>query len=272
VVLGRKSEGGRGREQWGFHLQEEAEQLIFGQPKRRLRNVASYAPKITSNPDSTLLSSVMTRNDSNVVISAFTQEQVGRLTGISVAQLSYWDRTRFFEPSFAAENRRSAYSRIYSFHDVVCLQVLKTLRNDLGVSLPHLREVKARLSHLGHDAWTETTLYVVKKRVVFDDPESGKPREVVSGQYVLEIPLKIVSENMQSAVKKLWRRDPRNIGKISQNRRIAHNSRVVAGTRIPVKSIKEFSDAGYSIAEIIAEYPSLTEGDIAAALRCSRAA
>jgi uncharacterized protein (DUF433 family) len=213
----------------------------------------------------------MARSESNV-ISAFTQEQVERLTGLSKSQLNHWDRTGFFEPSFAAENRRTAFSRIYSFRDIVCLQVLKTLRNDLGVSLPHLRDVKNRLAHLGQDVWSKTTLYVVKKRVVFDDPNSGKPREIVSGQYVLEIPLKVVSGNMQTAVNELWRRDPESVGKISQSRRVAHNHHVIAGTRISIKNIKDFHEAGYSIKAILDEYPTLTRDDITAALECSKAA
>jgi uncharacterized protein (DUF433 family) len=41
---------------------------------------------------------------------------------------------------------------------------------------------------------------------------------------------------------------------------------VVAGTRITVKSIKAFSDAGYSIDQIREQYPVLTAEDIRAAL------
>lgn len=204
--------------------------------------------------------------NSDVVVSAFTQDHVERLTGLSKTQLSYWDRTGFFAPTFAADNRRTAYSRIYSFRDIVCLQVLKTLRNDMGVSLPHLREVKDKLAHLGQDMWSKTTLYVVKKRVVFSDPETQKPIEIVSGQFVLEIPLKIVRDQIEVAVENLWQRRPEDLGQISKSRRVSHNSPVVAGTRVSVKSIKEFAEAGYSVEEIISEYPSLTAADVRAAL------
>jgi uncharacterized protein (DUF433 family) len=47
---------------------------------------------------------------------------------------------------------------------------------------------------------------------------------------------------------------------------VAHNAPVLAGTRIPVRAIKRFNEAGYSVAQILSEYPTLTESDVVAAL------
>jgi hypothetical protein len=52
---------------------------------------------------------------------AFSEEHVQRLTGITIHQLRYWDKTGFFHPEFAADDRRAAFSRVYSFKDVVSL-------------------------------------------------------------------------------------------------------------------------------------------------------
>ena len=87
------------------------------------------------------------------VLAAFTEAHVERLTGVSRRQLRYWDQTNFFVPSLAYSDRRAAYSRLYSFRDVVCLKIVDALRNDAGVPLPHLREVKEKLAHLGEDLW-----------------------------------------------------------------------------------------------------------------------
>jgi len=65
------------------------------------------------------------------VISAFSEEDVERLTGVSVRQLRYWDGTGFFKPSLADDNRRWTFSRVYTFRDVVCLKILNTIRNEL---------------------------------------------------------------------------------------------------------------------------------------------
>ncbi len=214
----------------------------------------------------------MSGHDQNVVVSAFTEDQVARLTGISIGQLRYWDRTNFFQPSLAYENRRASYSRIYSFRDIVCLKVVNALRNEAKVPLPHLRDVKDKLRHLGDDLWSKTTFYVLNKRVVFFNLETDRREDVVSGQGVLQIPLKVVSGDMEDAVRAMWRRDEASFGKIERHRNIACNQEVIAGTRIPVRAIKAFADAGYSIDEIKREYPSLTEQDIRAAIEHNAAA
>lgn len=214
----------------------------------------------------------MANSDTSIIVSAFTEDQVERLTGITRRQLRYWDSTGFFAPSFASADRRAPYSRIYSFRDLISLQVLNSLRNDAGCSLPHLREVKKKLAHLGDDAWSRTTLYVMKKKVVFDDPKTRDRREVVTGQGVLQIPLETVRSGMVDRLAALRTRDERTIGSISQSRRVAHNAPVVAGTRVPVRAIQAFAAEGYSIDAIQREYPTLTEADVKAALSQEKAA
>ena len=202
----------------------------------------------------------------NVIVSAFTEDQVVRLTGISKRQLRYWDNTDFFTPSLAYENRRASHSRLYSFRDIVCLKVLHSIRNEIRVPLPHLREVKEKLAHLGDDVWSKTTLYVLNKRIVFVNPETEKKEDILTGQMVLQIPLEVVSSDMQEAVQAMRRRDKSSVGRIERHRNVVHNQPVIAGTRIPVRSVKAFADAGYSVDEIRKEYPTLTDADIRAAI------
>ncbi|MGY2919264.1 uncharacterized protein (DUF433 family) [Bradyrhizobium sp. USDA 3262] len=209
----------------------------------------------------------MPRPDSNVVVSAFTEDQVVRLTGISISQLRYWDRTDFFRPSLAYEDRRAAHSRIYSFRDIVCLKVVNSIRNESSVPLPRLRAAKEKLRHLGDDLWAKTTLYVLNRRIVFFNPETDRKEDVETGQAILEIPLKVVSGDMESAVRALSRRPKTEIGRIDRHRNVMSNQEVIAGTRIPVRSVKAFADAGYSVDAIQKEYPTLTEQDIRAAIK-----
>ncbi|WP_081822208.1 DUF433 domain-containing protein [Acidocella facilis] len=206
------------------------------------------------------------------VVAAFTEDQAERLTHVSRKQLRYWDKTGFFVPSIGSENRQLPYSRLYSFRDLVSLKVLNALRNEANVSLHHLREVKDKLSHLGDDLWAKTVLYVLNKRVIFHNPEADAREEVVSGQAILEIPLRIVSSGVEDAIDMLRNRDQGQFGKIEKHKNVAHNAAVVAGTRIPVRSIKAFSKAGYSADQIQKEYPTLTLQDIEAALKYSEVA
>ncbi len=206
------------------------------------------------------------------VISAFTEDQVARLTGITVHRLRYWDQTAFFSPSFAAENRRVAFSRVYSFMDVAALRVLSVLISQHNVPVQHLRQVSARLGSMDNNAWTRTTLYVMNRKVIFDDPQDGRQREIVSGQYMIGIPLERVVSDTRRDVRALSLRSEDQIGKVSRNRRISHNSPVVSGTRITVKSIKDFAEAGFSPEQIVREYPTLTVDDVRAILGNDRAA
>jgi DNA-binding transcriptional MerR regulator len=206
------------------------------------------------------------------LVQAFSLEQASRLTGISVNQLRNWDRTGFFRPSLASENRREPFSRIYTFVDLASLKVISTLRNETKVSLQHLREVGKKLSKLGENKWASVTLYVLNKKVVFHNPETDSKEEIVSGQAILDIPLEVVRSNMQKAVDAERQRTSDEFGRLQKTRFVAHSQTVVAGTRIPVRAIVSFIKASYSDKQIIEEYPSLTVQDIDAIRKAGLAA
>lgn len=206
---------------------------------------------------------------SKIVLAAFSEDQTQQLTGITLSQLRYWDRTGFYSPKYAEKNRRVAYSRIYSFKDIVALRVLHVLRNQYKISLQHLRDVsdKLRQLHDNPDYWIETKLYPLNGRVVWYEQGTDLPQVVTSGQYVAPVVLNDVVQNTKRAVAHLpTSRDRSKIGVVEKSRYIQHNSAVVAGTRIPVAAIKRFAKAGYSVEQILKEYPDITEKDVQAAL------
>lgn len=209
-------------------------------------------------------------SDDNV-IGAFSEEQASLLSGVSLYQLRRWNREGLLVASYGVAEPHVPYGRLYSFRDIVSLRILNDLRNEKGIPLQELRAVSEKLAHLGDARWTATTLYVLGKRVVFDDPRTNKRTEVVSGQRVFDIPLRVAIASTRKAVRALNRRDG-VVGKIAQNKFVAQNQRVFAGTRIPVRAVREFAEAGYSVEQIIAEYPDLTPADIAAALALEAAA
>jgi uncharacterized protein (DUF433 family) len=200
------------------------------------------------------------------IISAFTSDQVVKLTGLTQRQLAYWDDLGFFQPQYAADDRRSPHSRIYSFTDVVGLRTLSVLKNKYRCSLQHLREVAAKLEVYSRTPWANLTLYVLKRKVHFDEPETGKTVGVVDGQYAL-LPISSVMEDVRKEAEKLRERNPKQIGQIEKHKYVSHQADVISGTRIRVSTILNFIEAGYSTAQIVKEYPSLTEADIEAAKR-----
>ena len=207
--------------------------------------------------------------DIGSVVAAFSEEQVERVTGLTKGRLRYWAKTDFFKPSFVEENSRLPFSRFYSFKDIVALRTLELLRVQNNVPLQHLRKVAEKLSHLKEDLWIKTTLYVINRKVIFVNPETGEPEEVVSGQYLLGIPLKTVIEDTNADIVQLSKRSRNSHGKVSRNRSVVRNAWVITGTRIPVGSVRRLHEDGYSIPEIIEEYPDLTREDVEAALRHS---
>ena len=202
-----------------------------------------------------------------VIVSAFSEDQVQRLTGISKRQLRYWDRTGFFKPSLAEENRRIAFSRIYSFTDVVSLRVLNVLRNQYGVSLQHLRKAAKELPQMSEEKWGSTELFVLNRRVVFVEPDTTQYREIVGQQYVIGIPLRVIVSDTKRDIETMKERGRDISGTVVRSRNVCRNAWVIAGTRIRVDTIKEFGKEGYTVQQIQEEYPALTEADIESALR-----
>lgn len=199
------------------------------------------------------------------VIGAFSEEQASRISGVSIYQLRQWGKEGFFPATFGEDGKNIPYGRLYSFRDLVSLQVLNDLRNEKRIPLSHLRDVSEKLSHLGDKKWSGTTLYVLGKRVVLEEPATKKREDVVSGQRVFNIPLRIVIKNTRDKIRELSDRSGR-VGKFSQKRFISYNDTVFEGTRISVAMVLEFYDAGYSIADILKEFPDLERADVAAAI------
>ena len=204
--------------------------------------------------------------DISNVIAAFSEEQVERMTGLTKTRLRYWAKTDFFKPSFVEDDQRLAFSRFYSFKDIVALRTLELLRVQNSVPLQHLRKVAEKLSHLKDSLWTETILFVINKAVSFVNPITGKPEDVLSGQYLLGIPLKKVIEDTTADIISLSQRRKETIGRISRKPGVARNAWIFSGTRIPVSAVQRLHEDGYSVEQIICEYPDLTPEDIAAAI------
>jgi uncharacterized protein (DUF433 family) len=137
------------------------------------------------------------------------------------------------------------------------------LRGQHGVSLPHLREVAGKLGSYSKTPWADIKLKVWNRKVQFDEPETGRTRGVVDGQYFL-LPLGDVIQDMKQKAEELRRREENQIGELSRHRYVAHNAPVVAGTRVRVLAVLHFLEDGYSVSDILKEYPTLTEADIEA--------
>lgn len=198
------------------------------------------------------------------IVGAFSEAQAERLTGVTRAQLRRWDRIGFFKPAYAGAGR--AFGRIYSFRDIVCLRVLNQLRNVYNVSMPELRKTAERLSHLGADLWTNTTLWVHRGKVVYQEPETNERYEVTTSQRVMDIPLRVAINDTKQAVAAMNQRDAAQVGHVVRIKYVNNKTPIIAGTRIPVRVIQDYAEAGYGVDRILRDYPDLTVQDVEAAL------
>jgi DNA-binding transcriptional MerR regulator len=196
----------------------------------------------------------------------YTDEQAARLARISLTQIRYWDGTKFFEPSIGYEDRRVAYSRLYTFDDVVALRVLGELRNKHDVSLQHLRKVRDKYQ-LEQSAWAEEEIFVHKKRVYFKSERGTFVNSETEEETLPNIPIPRVTAEVAEDARVLGIRPDGAVGKKTQLAPVARKAEVFEGTRIPIDTVKEYISAGYSVDDILSDYPTLKEQDIKAAIR-----
>jgi uncharacterized protein (DUF433 family) len=201
----------------------------------------------------------------DAVLTAFSEDHVVRLTGLSRWQLREWDRLAFFAPHYAYEDRRQPYSRIYSFKDVIGLRTISVLMKEYHVSFQELKKVAARLVKRGYKHWADLKLYVVKGQVHFQHPKSQDVEGVWDGQLAM-LPVIDVINDLQKRVADLQNRTQDQIGQIERRKHVMRNASVLAGTRIPTAAIRRFHEAGYSTEQILKQYPTLTAEDVSAAL------
>jgi uncharacterized protein (DUF433 family) len=197
----------------------------------------------------------------------YSAAQTCRLAKISEGRLSYWYRTKVFRPQTNSRNF-GPFRRVYSFRDVVGLRTITILRDVHHVHLDDIREIERRLKGTPDAEWSKLVFYIGQdKRVYFEEPTT-KTTVAISplGQTSLfEVRLVILQVERQLVL--MNRRTKAQVGKVTNSRFVLHNASIIAGTRIPTNAVYDLYQAGFSIPQIIAEYPRLTAKDITAAIQ-----
>ena len=127
----------------------------------------------------------------------FRVPEVCRIVGITYRQLDYWARTELVTPSIR-DASGSGTQRLYSFHDLVTLRVIKNLL-DTGVSLQRVRKAVEHLQAM-EEPLSGVTLMSDGQGVY----EAHSPEAVIDllrqGQGVFAIALDRVQEDVETAV------------------------------------------------------------------------
>lgn len=206
------------------------------------------------------------------VLRAFSVDHAARVTGLSKARLTRWDNLGFFSPEYLdPDDRGNPYARVYSFLDLVGLRTLAVLADDYHVPLSELSRAHEILISRADRPWVDIPLAVLKRKVVVDIDTN--PVNVTDGQAVLKhIPLPSIASEVAQKAEELRSRKSAQLGQVERHKFVAHNAPVFAGTRIPVSAVQEFIEDGFSVDEILAEYPGLHRKDVATARELLKAA
>lgn len=196
---------------------------------------------------------------------AYTVDRVQRITGLSKRQLQYWEDTGLIRPSLSRPHRRGrGRPRLYDFRDLVELKTAARLRS--SVSLQLIRKVRDHLRNLDYEKpLSEVVFEIVDGELFF--VESGTVRSGrLPQQIVLHVvvPLRAIVEELTAQLAEL---DTRRVGDIERRRGVLGGKPVIAGTRIPVATVRRLAQDGLSFAEMREMYPDLTTTDVQAALR-----
>jgi DNA-binding transcriptional MerR regulator len=195
----------------------------------------------------------------------FPTDRVLELTGLSKRQLQYWDETGFLSPSIASKSGRG-HRRLYDFRDLVGLRVAADLRVD-GIPLQTIRRVTDHLRQLDYrHPLAEVTFWSMNGDVVFREADtvrtSQRPDQTVAEFLV---PVAKIVDVLTEKVVELDSRRP--VGQTEQRRGRLGSKLLIAGTRIPVATIKNLVRDGADEDEVLSLYPGITRDDVRAALQ-----
>ncbi len=192
--------------------------------------------------------------------SAFSLDDVVSLTGLTKHQLRYWDESGLFCPSFNVDGRR-----VYSFRDLVGLRALAGIRKRL--SLQAIRKFSEELNRSYESPWSSLKFLFAGDELAYQEPWS---LQILSakypGQEIIPIDLEAVRGTTITAVNRRAE-SSREVGKVVRMRDVMRNKPVLAGTRVTTRAVYEFHQDGYSVEEILSQYPGLTAEDVRAAVR-----
>ena len=193
------------------------------------------------------------------------------LTELSRSQLRYWDKTGFFKPEAGSLPDGSVFTRLllprcrWTCGRWPCYASTRRSKR-FGVQ-------PACFTSTNDFPWANLRFYKREGEptIFFEVNDETFVVANTKSQTTFTIDLQEVSDRMLSLVRRMRERKAEEIGQTSRHRYVAHNQRVIAGTRIPTSAIWNFHKAGYRTEQIIEEYPRLEPADVREAIRLHEA-
>jgi len=191
---------------------------------------------------------------------AVSRDSAASIAGLTRRQVDYWASTGLVAPTTDRRLSPARRVRLYSFVDLLALVVAAELRSR-GTSLQHIRQIVAHLRSRGYDQpLTQLRFATLGNRVYFQHADGSWEGDVAADQLVIHdvLNLELVRRRIIDGV----RRDRTLAGAVEQRRGTLGGKPVLAGTRIPVDTVRRYLEAGRPVSEVLLAFPSLTEADI----------
>lgn len=191
---------------------------------------------------------------------ALPRRRAVEVSGLTERQLTYWTKTSLLEPAIVGRLTQRA-RHLYDYRDLMSLLVAKELR-DRGISTQYIRQVVNYLREQGYPSpLTEVRFAVLGGRVYFQHPDGEwEISDRLRGQLVLSEVLRL--EPLRARLRAAVKRAQHDGGKVEQRRGAMGSTPVFAGTRIPVKVVRNYLAHGFTVDQVIEAFPDLMPADV----------
>ncbi len=148
----------------------------------------------------------------------FTTSEVVNITGVSGRKLRWWDQQGIVKPT-AYPARKPHQSRRYTLQDIVCILVVKSLR-EKGMSLQTIRKSVKRVEVTGiKHPLAKLRVACLANAIFFK--KDGKYCEPISGQLVIE-------QALEEIRPKIERRRVAPVERAIENINMQYNEMIIA--------------------------------------------
>lgn len=189
---------------------------------------------------------------------AVNRQKAAALAGLSLRQIDYWASSDLIPPSVDEQLNRRV--RLYGFVDLLAVMVAAALK-ERGISLQHIRAVVAHLQRRGYQQpLTEVRWATLGNRVYFQHDDGTWEGDLRPDQTVLSEVLNL--DVLRARIRTATERTQDSVGHVEKRRGVRAGKAVIAGTRVPVETVRRYLAAGRTVEDIIESFPVLTAADV----------
>jgi uncharacterized protein (DUF433 family) len=193
---------------------------------------------------------------------AVTRDGAARIAGLSPRQVDYWASTGLIEPAVDTRVTPGRRVRLYGFVDLLSLLVAAELKSRKA-SLQHIRAIVSHLQSRGYsNPLTQLTFATVGREVYFRHDDGTWEGDLQPDQVVMHEVLSL--DPLRRRIANGAQRDSGLAGRVERRRGAMGSKPVLAGTRVPVDTVRRYLEAGRTVDQVLESFPTLTAADIEA--------